>query len=241
MSSDFEYTPVVLSSNGDDYRVYWEHRFSAIKFYGLTEGKEELILSNFFTPQELDQKQTVASLVAKANQKREPGSEPWLIHNNQIVIGDHCLYLIHLEPYEKGYIIDPDRAAEHEVLTAGYINPNRYAKSYKELTATDVVYHGDTDLPLTIEELTIEGDDHLFYIPEKDGQLRKVSDLIIVHQQDETPIDYWANRDNYHWYATPALESRTYTVSQILSEGSGLSYYYINNSTLNTSEVLRTN
>lgn len=231
----FQYTPVVLSSNPDDYRVYWEHRFSAIKFYGLTEGKEELILSNFFTPQELDQKQTVESLVTKANWSFHPTNK------NQIVIGDHHLYLIHLEPYEKGYIIDPDRVAEHEVLTAGYINPNRYAKSYKELTATDVVYHGDTDLPLTIEELTIEGDDHLFYIPEKDGQLRKVSDLIIAHQQDETPVDYWANRDNYHWYATPALESRTYTVSQILSEDSGLSYYYINNSTLNTSEVLRSN
>ncbi len=75
----------------------------------------------------------------------------------------------------------------------------------------------------------------IYFIPAEDENLMLVSDL-----SEEVQQEYWSGEDalETHWYSSNDLKTRTYSINQIISGKSSYTYYYLDNSTWATSEII---
>lgn len=216
-------------------------RFGAIKYYSLVDLREHVNFRSIFTLEELKQGISWTDVLARINSKPHQGWTATLDDSTYVKFNlthdgntESC-YVVHLEPYEKLKI-----AASTQLWSTG--SPHLFTKTWKE--ADGRIYHWENDRELENQEIILQpitsgSDAVFFYIPEKDDQLIKVQDLLEQEAIDhpETPFD-WTDI-NVHWYSEPNIDSRTYTIDQILGSAplTTNKYYYLANTQLNAAEL----
>ena len=197
-------------------------RFSAVKFYPVIENQIQIDITSLFETTRITQNDiTIGELAEELG--LGTSDENYLFTRP---FGQDTVYfcILHYEPYEKGKINNEETA---------YINPTTYNFNYKGIQGTTEIYHWDTDRPLQTSELVLEADENLFYIPDQDAEL-----VPVISQS--APENILFNPET-HWYAANDIDSRTYTVDQIIQENSNLNFYYVDSSSFNDAEFVREN
>ena len=231
--SEFLLDNVKIGSGSGDY-VWIPERFGAIKYYPLVELRESINFTGLFTKEELNNNPTWDDYLTKMSAQ----SEYTITFDSDTYVKmritgtdqddrpvDISFYAVHLEPFEKLKISNTTQK-----LSAH--NPNNFTINWKEADAR--VYHLNTDCELKNSEIFLsriqdgDGWDCLFFISEKDDSLIKVE-----YMADES-FD-WTDED-LHWYVRDDINSRTYTIAQILAGQSDYSYYYMTNTSISAAE-----
>lgn len=214
-------------------------RFGAIKYYPLVELREQINFSGIFSKEELNNNPTWSKYLDKMEESEYDVSFDDQTYVKLKISGNGLatpitFYALHLEPFEKLIV-------SNTTATLTTHNPNSFTIDWKEVN--DSVYHLNNDRQLTSSEIELSSISHstdseteydLFFVSEKDDQLIKVEDI--------TGDFDWTNID-LHWYTKADIDSRTYTVAQILYEDSQTDerltdrrYYYISNTEINAAE-----
>jgi len=233
--AEFLKDTVIIGSN-------FPERFGAIKFYPLVELREEINFSGVFSKEELNNNPTWADYRDKMEASgytvgfADSTYVKFQISGNSQYPLENPItyYALHLEPFEKLIV-------SNTTATLTTHNPNNFTINWKDVNGR--VYHLNNDRQLVSSEIELSPIYHtegqttvydLFFVAEKDNQLTKVED--ITADFDWTDI-------NLHWYAKNDIDSRTYTVAQILFEDpqtherlTDRHYYYMSNTEINAAE-----
>lgn len=227
----YVWVPVEFFQDGIRIGEDMPERFGAIKYYPLVELREEVNLLGVFTKEELEKMPTWEDYRIKL-QNSAPGynitfdSDSYAKLNIQSASVDISFYIVHLEPFEKLKVSNITK-------TLSTHNPNNFTISWKQ--ADSKIYHYQTDCELKNSEIILQPIDNVvgsfYFVSEKDDSLIKVSDVA------DDSFD-WTDTD-IHWYAKNNIDSRTYTINQILGvdpSQSDYPYYYMSNTTLSAAE-----
>lgn len=225
---DFLKDDVVIGTN-------FPERFGAIKYYPLVELREEINFSGVFSKEELNDNPTWSKYLEKMGESDYDVSfDSTTDYVKLTITGDNLqnpiiFYALHLEPYEKLKV---------STITATLTthNPSNFTIDWRDVEGR--AYHCDNDRQVIASEIMLgpvqheEGGDivnDLFFISEKDDSLVKVEEL----NEDFN----WTDID-LHWYTSPDINSRTYTVAQICGDTPQTAriYYYMSNTELSAAE-----
>ena len=236
------YLWVPVDHFADVTQLHSSLRWSILKFFPITDNCDKVNFYDVYSQDTLNQLQSsnnlptfaqyVTALGTKCGGSATMNSTTNIVSfamtgNNPV----EC-YIVHLEPYEKFVI---STALTNTLTSSG---PNDFIINNKEVE--DRVYHLSNDCELTNNEIylnsiQVNGEDQFFFVPEQDAALTKVSELWKTWTTEEQNAFDWTD-NSIHWYTSDSVDSRTYTIDQILNDSDTGNYYYLSNSALDTSE-----
>ena len=231
-----------VAPGNSDLQFSLPERFSAIKFYSLVELRENINFTLAYKKEDgsLDrdalEKATWRDYWTRlANSITSTAEHQWSIntlpetgyvklvatHNGKTM----SYYAVHLESFEKLTI-------NSSTQTFSTHSPHLFHINWRQVE--NKVYNLTTDRELQNNEIVLTSEVGLYYVPEKDSSLIKA---------DEVPNLDWTDL-SIHWYVEPDINTRTYTVGQIVAtveQGeepiTDRKYYYLSDTQVSRAEI----